>query len=73
MSCNPCQISAERPHTGAFNLKCLACCTRLVLSTHPDKRQAAVMLAAIERQPGNPGRDQVLAAVRKALSQPALL
>lgn len=44
-------------------MACLACCTRLVLSARPDKRQAAAMLAAIARFEGSPSRQQVLASV----------
>jgi hypothetical protein len=40
-----------------------------VLSTHPNKRHAATMLAAIERFPANPGRDAVLECVRQELTK----
>lgn len=53
---------------GVYDLKCLDCCARLVLSTHPDRRLAAAMLAAIERVPGAPDRAEVLAAVVVGLS-----
>jgi len=46
------------------------CCARLVMSTHPDRRQAAAMLAAIDRQPGNPGRAAVTECVRQMLTKP---
>lgn len=50
-------------------MQCLECCTRLVLSAYPDKRQAAVMLAAIERFRGSPGRAQVLESVAQSLGK----
>jgi hypothetical protein len=50
-------------------MQCLECCTRLVLSTHPSKQLAAAMLAAIERFPGNPGRERVLESVRHGLAK----
>jgi hypothetical protein len=40
-----------------------------VLSTNPSKRHAATMLAAIDRFPGNPGRDAVLECVRQELTK----
>lgn len=50
-------------------MQCLECCTRLVLTTQPDKKLASAMLAAIERVPGNPGRVAVLESVRQALTK----
>jgi hypothetical protein len=50
-------------------MQCLACCTRLVLSAYPDKRQASAMLAAIERFKNAPGREQVLASVAQILGK----
>lgn len=70
MICPTCESSKERPHSGAYRFQCLACCTRLVLTTQPDKKLASAMLAAIERFPGNPGRVAVLASVRQALTKP---
>lgn len=52
-----------------YSFRCVQCCARLVLSTHPNKRQAATMLAAIERFPENPGRDAVLECVRLELTK----
>ena len=69
MTCKTCAIQASAAHSGRYDMTCLACCTRLVMSTHPDKRQASIMLAAVERQSGNPGRDAVLACVRLAMAK----
>lgn len=70
MTCPACESSKERPHSGAYRFQCLACCTRLVLTTQPEKRLASAMLAAIERCPDNPGRAAVLESVRQALTKP---
>ena len=67
--CSACESSRERPHSGAYRFQCLECCTRLVLSTHPNKQQAAVMLAAIARFPDAPGRDAILESVRLCLEK----
>lgn len=69
-ACPACESSRTRPHSGAYRMQCLACCTRLVLSAHPDKRQASAMLAAIARFKDAPGRDAILASVRQALTKP---
>ncbi len=69
MTCQQCESSKERPHSGAYRFQCLECCTRLVLSTQPEKKLASAMLAAIERCPGNPGRAAVLESVRQALTK----
>lgn len=61
--------SASRPHSGAYNFRCLQCCARLVVSTHPDKHQAKVMLAAIARFERAPAREDVLACVRQMMEK----
>lgn len=70
MTCKQCESSKQRPHSGAYSFKCVDCCCRLVLSTKPDKQKAAAMLAAIERFPGNPGRERILECVRQTLTKP---
>lgn len=67
--CPACQAAATRPLSGQYRMQCLACCTRLVLSAHPSKPQAAAMLAAIGRFPGAPGRAEILESVRQALTR----
>lgn len=69
MTCKQCESSKQRQHSGAYSFKCVECCARLVLSAHPDKRQASAMLAAIDRFQGNPGRAAVLESVRQALTK----
>lgn len=63
MQCPSCEYFKQQPLSGRYHMACLACCTRLVLSARPDKRQAAAMLAAIARFEGSPSRQQVLASV----------
>lgn len=68
--CESCAIRSTKPYKGgAYHLACLACCTDLVLSTHPSRQQAAAMLAAIQRFTGNPGREQIVESVRRALEK----
>ena len=69
VNCPACQKHQTNPLCGQYQFKCLECCTRLVLSAYPDKRQAAAMLAAIERFPGAPGRAQVLESVARSLGK----
>ena len=69
LTCESCATAARGGWTGVGWLTCLGCCTRLVLSTHPNKRAAAAMLAAIERMPGNPGRAAVLESVARCLEK----
>jgi len=70
MTCQQCESSKQRPHSGAYSFKCVECCCRLVLSARPDKRLAASMLAAIDRFPDNPGRERILECVRQTLTKP---
>lgn len=62
--CTPCATAASRPHSGLYDLRCVACCARLVLAARPDNRMAGVALDAIARVPGAPSRVAVLAAVK---------
>lgn len=66
--CQECQKRNGRPG-GTYRLQCLACCSALVLSAYPLRHHAASMLAAIERQPGSPGRAIVSASVRQSLAK----
>lgn len=68
-TCQACESSKQRPTSGAYRFQCLECCTRLVLSAYPNKAQASAMLAAIERFPLSPGREQVLESVRQCLEK----
>ena len=69
MTCKSCEAYGKNPLSGQYHFSCLECCTRLVLSTRPDKRQAAIMPAAIERFPGNPGRERILECVKQTLKK----
>ncbi len=64
MTCEACRIRETNKRTGRYSFRCLECCTRLVLSTHPSKPHAAVMLAAIERFPDAPTRQAILARLK---------
>jgi len=70
MTCTSCQAHAMNPLSGQYHFGCLSCCTRLVISTRPNKQAAAGMLAAIARYPQNPGRERILASVAQALTKP---
>lgn len=67
MTCKSCEAYGKNPLSGQYHFSCLQCCTRLVLSTRPNKAAAAGMLAAIARFPRNPGREQILASVGQTL------
>jgi hypothetical protein len=74
MTCDACEKAAKHAHCGMYRMQCLECCTRLVLSTHPNKQLAAAMLASIEhfRNRHNreaPGRDAILESVRLTLER----
>ena len=70
MTCEACTKSATNPRIGLYQFTCLSCCARLVLSAHPDKRQASAMLGAIARFKGAPGRAEILASVAQCLTKP---
>lgn len=68
--CKDCWRATLTPHWGGFNMACIGCCARLVLSCSPDKQQAEAMLGAITMRPGRPTRKEVLAAVRERKASP---
>ena len=69
MTCESCQAHDINPISGRYHFGCLQCCTRLVLSAHPNKRLAASMLAAIARFRDAPGREQILESVHLTLEK----
>ena len=52
--------------SGVYQLQCLDCCARLVMSAHPDRLAAGMLMASIERYQGAPAKADVVAAVRSA-------
>lgn len=54
MTCKQCTQSG-----GMYNLGCLECCARLVMSTRPSKPRAGAMLAAIARHRNAPEREKI--------------
>lgn len=71
MTCPACTTHASNPLTGRHNLRCLQCCTRLVLKVPRSRSHQEAMLAAIARTPKAPGRDEVLASVRQCREKQA--
>lgn len=51
-------------YPGLYDVKCLDCCVRLVMSTKPDKQLAAAMLQSIEMFPGAPKRSEILSKIK---------
>lgn len=65
-----CPYCIAQPPSGLGSFACLQCCARLVLSARPNKVAAEAMLAVIARHPDAPGRDAILACVRRTLEKP---
>ena len=59
-TCAACKNSAQ-----TYNLRCPACCARLVASGRPSKRAQETLLAVIERMHG-PSRAQILALLKES-------
>ena len=55
MTCNLCPKESN-----AYDFNCLGCCARLVKSAKPSQTHAKSLLAAVERFPGSPTRDEIL-------------
>lgn len=69
MTCEACEKASINQSSGLYRFQCLECCTRLVLSTHPSKQQAAAMLDAIARFRDAPGRAEILVSVGQSLTK----
>lgn len=63
----PCNLCKDSPG-GAYNIKCVNCCARLVISARPSKTQQEDMLAVIERHKGCPSRADILEIVKKTIN-----
>lgn len=49
MTCDACQSSKERPHSGAYRFQCAECMARLIKSARPLRRLQEGHIAALER------------------------
>jgi hypothetical protein len=63
------------PIHGGYQMDCLQCCARLVVSARPLRQQQQALLAAIARalarMPVKPfGRDEILESVRRIPAKP---
>lgn len=64
----PCPACANRTSSsGLYLSQCASCAASLLLSAHPLKAQAAALLEATTRMPGSPGREAILAEVKRRL------
>ena len=69
MTCGPCELSKQQLNSGLYQMTCVKCCARLVLSAHPSKPHAAGMLAAIARHKDAPARVDILESVNQMLTK----
>lgn len=69
LACPACESAAKKPLSGIYQFTCVQCCARLVLTAHPNKRQASALLAAILRFNQAPGRAEILECVRQHLTR----
>ncbi len=67
--CPACHATQARPHCGAYNLRCVACCARLVVSARPLRHAQEGLLACITRHPENPSKADVLNAIKHHANQ----
>lgn len=68
-SCRACQATQARPHCGAYNMRCVKCCARLVVSARPNRNAQEAMLACITRRPSNPTKPEVIQAIKDHATQ----
>ena len=49
---------------GVYDLSCLDCCARLVMSAYPDRPLARALMASVERHKGAPAKADVVEAIK---------
>lgn len=54
---------------GVYDLSCLDCCTRLVMTAHPNRPLARALMASIERHKGAPTKAAVVQSVAAAVKR----
>jgi hypothetical protein len=64
--CPACTLIQTRALCGAYNLRCVRCCARLVMSARPNRKAQEGMLACITRRPENPAQAEILQAIKEA-------
>lgn len=70
MTCSHCEKSRTTKFCGLYNLVCLDCCARLVVSArNVGRAQQEGMLAVIARAKGAPKREEVLNYMREHYPQ----
>ena len=62
--CAACSIVKARALCGAYNLRCVRCCARLVMSARPNRKAQEAMLACITRRPENPNQTDIMKAIK---------
>jgi len=63
--CPACAMVQARALCGAYNLRCVLCCARLVVSARPNRAAQQAFLYCITRRKENPSQAAVLAAIKK--------
>ena len=69
MPCQACELTQHRPQCGAYNLRCVHCCARLVMAARPNRKAQEAMLLCITRRPENPTQPDILKAIKDHASQ----
>lgn len=64
MTCPDCTTSATNPVHGVYDLECVMCCARLVVSARPHKRAQESMLETIRRVKGSPSRQAIMDCIK---------
>ncbi len=68
ITCPDCTTSSTNPTHGVYNLECVMCCSRLVVSLRPSKLHQESMLEVIRRVKGSPSRQAILDCISQNFS-----
>ena len=63
--CNECAKAKNNRLHGIYQVSCVGCCARLVISARPDKRQQLAILDFIARHEEAPSRADILECVKE--------
>jgi hypothetical protein len=67
--CHACALVQTRALCGAYNLRCVRCCARLVMSARPNRKAQEAMLLCITRRKENPQQSDILKAIKDHADQ----
>ena len=62
--CKACEQHRANAWSGAYFMRCVQCCARLVISARPNRLAQEAMLLCITRRQGNPSKADIINTIK---------